>query len=90
MTTEELLHELLTTVQEHRLHPYGPVPSPTDEKVAGAALVRLCGGDKDKARTLWKLIASDFGYMPRAACVAVIRAADPSNLVPDVTPPEPS
>ena len=50
--------------------------------------MRLCNGDQDKGRTLWKLIVSDIGYMPHAAGVALIQASDTSNHVPDNEPPD--
>lgn len=72
--------------------PYGPPRSPDDAKAAGEACVALCDGNHDQARTLWKLIVQDLGgsYMPKAATVALVRAANTSNLVPDVEAPDPS
>jgi hypothetical protein len=57
-------------------------------KAVGAACVKLAG-DKGRGISLFKLIAKDCGgYMPQAAALALVHAADTDNLVPDVTAPE--
>jgi len=87
MNAQEHLQEALQALQER---PYGPAYTPEHASAAGAACVALCEGDQDKARTLWKLIVSDLevDYMPHAAVVALLRAADTVNLVPDVPVPD--
>lgn len=86
---ETIFRGALEAIEAQRTHPHGAPATGDDAKVAGNALIALCGGDRDKARTLWKVIASDLGYMPHAACVALVRAANTDNLVADVQAPEP-
>jgi hypothetical protein len=89
---EQLAHAFSVTAEalsEAHKHPHGPVYKPEDQKAAGEACVKLCGGNHDQARTLWKLIVEDLGgYMPAAAVTALIRAANTTNLVPDIEAPE--
>lgn len=77
------------SLEQAELRPYGPAYDSTTKQVAADACLKLCAGDSDKARTLWKLIVKDLGYMPQAACQALIRAANTENLVPDVEAPVP-
>jgi hypothetical protein len=69
-------------------HPMGPeYDKPVIGAVTGAACVQLCGGDKQKGIALFKIVRDDCGgYMPQAAALALIHAADTTNVVPDVTP----
>lgn len=95
MTNENELFQAMTAMldawNERRQFPFGPAIKPEHMDVAGQACVRLCEGDADKGRTLWKLVADQCGgYMPAAAAIALIRASATLNLVPDVTAPEPS
>ena len=87
MNAQEHLQEALLALQGR---PYGPAYDPEHASAAGAACVALCEGDQDKARTLWKLIVSDLevDYMPHAAVVALLRAANTVNLTPDIEPPD--
>ena len=92
MTPQELLEasETLTRIlTEHASHPHGPVVEGSLRAEAGQACVKLAGS-QDKGRTLWKLIAADYGYMPEAAATALVRASNVTNLVPDVEAPEPT
>lgn len=84
----EMLGDLMLVVRQSVDQPHGRPPDPETRKLAGDACVALCDGDKDKARTLWKLIADRLGYMPEAAAVALIYATK-TNLVPDVEGPVP-
>jgi hypothetical protein len=69
--------------------PYGPKYDEAIGKAAGNACVLLAGGDPQKGVTLWKMIAEDLGgYLPQAAAVALIHAADTGTLVADVQAPE--
>lgn len=86
----ELLSTAVDALSDARAHPHGPPAAGDIRQAAGDACVRLCDGDQDQARTLWKLVAADLGYMPQAAAQALVRAAATTNLVPDVEPPEPS
>ena len=87
----EALAEITRIVQESESFRFGPPIQSEHKEAAGAACVQLCGGDQDRGRTLWKLIVESCGgYMPQAAVTALIRASDTSNIVPDVTPPEPT
>ena len=89
MNPEELFLTAAQALKEQREQPYGPPITPEMNGPAGDACVKLCGGDQDQARTLWKLIVSDLGgYMPRAAVFTLIRAANTVNLVPDIEAPD--
>lgn len=82
--------EEVSDPQSDPAHPYGPSYDAKIGKDAGAACVRLAGGEPQKGVALWKLIVGELGgYMPQAAAVALIRAANPDNIVPDVEAPEP-
>lgn len=89
MNAEELFAEVAEVLKERRTLPHGPAASPEDAKVAGFALVKLIGGDRDKARTIWKMITERLGYMPKSVCIALVHASS-DNVVPDVTAPDPS
>jgi hypothetical protein len=86
----DTLSMVAEALREAHTRPYGPEPTPEDIKAAGAACVALCHGDVDQARTLWRLIVNDLGagYMPKAATIALVRAANTTNLIADVTAPE--
>lgn len=85
------LRELISILERDRDHPDGPPVVDTTRASAADACKALCGGDANRARTLWKLIQRNFGgYMPHAAAVALIYAASTQNLVPDVEAPDPS
>ena len=84
---------LLDTYDAAQRFPFGPPLEPQHRQTVGEACVRLCDGDPDKGRSLWKLIVDQCGgYMPAAAGIALIRATPVAtmNLVPDVTAPEPT
>lgn len=88
----ELLQTLqgLTEIVERSVRePFGPPANPELRGLAGQACLKLCDGDADKARALWKLVVHDLGgsYMPSAAASALLRASDTENLVPDVVEP---
>jgi hypothetical protein len=84
----EALRTAAEMLVEHAAHPHGfPVEGNTRVK-AGEACVRLCRGNQDKGRTLWKRFVADWGYMPHAAAVALIYAANTDNLVPDIPEPD--
>lgn len=89
---EDLFQEAAQSLREARTRPHGPNPGATMAKEAGKACVSLCDGDTNRARTLWKQIVKELGadYMPKAAAVALIWAANTTNLVPDVEAPEPT
>lgn len=83
--------QAIQIIEEATRHPYGAPATPDTRQVAGQAMVQLCEGNADKARTLWKLIAADcHGYMPEIVAVAVVRCSNTTNLVPDVEAPVPS
>lgn len=87
--TLTIFQHVTDVLQNAQERPHGPATSGDEKKIAGNACLDLCGGDADKARTMWKLIAKDLGgYLPHAAAVALIRASSPTNLVPDVEAPE--
>lgn len=91
IATEELgavFAEAAYALGEYREHPYGPEVTPEMHQAAGEAFVRIRGGNPDEARTAWKLIVDDLGYMPRAVVLASLRLAS-TNLVPDIEAPEP-
>lgn len=91
-TAEQFFTEVVAVLKRQRTLPYGDAAILEDGQVAGEACIKLCDGDADKARTLWKLIVSDLGagYMPHACCIALVHAANTVNLVPDVEAPIPS
>lgn len=82
---ETLLEDALANLRER---PHGDPATADVRDVAGQACVKLCRGDHDQARTLWRLITDDLGYMPVAAAVALNRAANTDNLVPDIPAPD--
>lgn len=85
----EVFGAVAEVLDETRRHPNGAPCSSEARQVAGDACVKLCHGDRDQARTLWKLIVADCGnYMPLAVATSLVRASDTTNLVPDVEPPE--
>lgn len=87
----DVLQGLTSIVETQLTQPYGPNYSADEAKATGDACVKLCRGDQDQARTLWKLVTRDLnGYMPHAAAVALVWAANTENLVPDVEAPDPS
>lgn len=86
--TLQTLQGLTEIVEKSLREPFGPPANPELRSLAGQACVRLCDGDPDRARALWRLIAADLGgYMPSAAASALLRASDTSNLVADVEAP---
>lgn len=87
----EWFRSVADALEEAEKRPYGPVATAQDISVAGGACIVLCGGDKDKARSLWKQIVADAGgYMPHIAAITLIRATRTENLAPDVEAPVPS
>lgn len=85
---EEMPHDAPTTGP-----PLGPRYDESMGKVTGAACVQLCGGDKELGVELWKRIARNCGdYMPQAAALALIDAAEAAmlaaNKIPDIDAPE--
>lgn len=85
--TADFFRDIADRLERQEKLPYGPLPEPGVKQIAGECLKRMIG-DSDKARTVWKLIVQDCGgYMPQAACVALIRATS-DNVVPDVEAPE--
>ncbi len=80
---------LADMIERHITYPYGPPVHAAGEvsrEEAANACIALCAGDRDKARTLWKLIVADCGYMPHCVAQALIHASS-TNLVPDIEPP---
>jgi hypothetical protein len=73
----------------HNALPYGPEVIAAVRPSAAQACVKIAG-NPDQGIALWKVIARELGYMPQAAAVALIAAANTSNLVPDVEAPDPS
>lgn len=79
-----------------------PAVSPMGEKypedmgaMVGAACVQLAGGDRQSGVDLWKRVGADCGgYVPHAAALALIAAAEAAvvaaNGVPDIKAPDPS
>lgn len=88
LTAAGFFRQIADTLEHHDTEPYGPAVRGDERKIAGDACKQLCGGDADKARSLWLLIQEDLGYMPRSAAVALIRASSAEQLVPDVQEPE--
>lgn len=86
-TAAGFFRQVANTLERHDNEPHGPAVVGDERQIAGDACKQLCGGDADKARSLWKLIAEDLGYMPRAAAVALIRASTAESLIPDVEAP---
>lgn len=85
----EVFGAVAQALDEARRHPHGAPCGSEARQVAGNACVKLCGGDQDQARTLWKLIVADSGgYMPAAVAASLVRASDTTNIVPDVEAPE--
>jgi len=82
--------ELTRILENHEKYPHGPPVTPDTANVAGHACVKLCDGDRDRGRTLWRIVAEKYGYMPDAAAFALIKASDTTNVIPDVTAPDPS
>jgi hypothetical protein len=76
------------TFDDRIKHEHGIPASGETRVTAGHACVQLCAGDADRARTLWKLIVEELGYMPLAAAVALIRASKTENLTPDIPEPD--
>jgi hypothetical protein len=73
--------------------PHGPPYDEAIAKVTGAAVVQLAGGDPELGKALWKQITADLGgYMPQAAALSLIHAAEASapNRVPDIQAPDPT
>lgn len=85
-----ILQEAATTLQQAQQFPYGQAATSQERKFAGDACVQFCDGDNDRARTLWKLIESQLGYMPQCVAFALIRASRAENLIPDIEAPVPS
>jgi hypothetical protein len=90
MSAIDFFKSVADALQDRVEHPYGIPAAPEMQKLAGEALVKFCGGDHDQARSLWKLIVADLGYMPHAVAFALTRASQTANLVPDVEAPVPS
>ena len=85
----QTLQGLTAVVEQSITHPYGPPATPELRQLAGKAVVFLCDGDNNRARSLWKLIEKDCGsYMPFAVASSLVRAANTTNLVPDVEAPD--
>lgn len=90
-TLIDWLRSLTDTLQAAQERPYGREATPEERKLIGTACVSLCRGERDKAITLYKLIVQDCGgYMPWVVGWALHRATNTTNLVPDVTAPEPT
>lgn len=68
--------------------PHGPQAVGTTWRAATSACTVLCRGNADKGRSLWLTIVDDLGYMPHSAAVALIRASNAPQLLPDVSPDE--
>jgi hypothetical protein len=83
-----LCKELAEAIEEAKKHPHGPPVAGDARHEAGVACVNLCGGNQDTARTLWKLIVENVGYMPEAAAYTLVRASKTGNLVPDIPEPD--
>lgn len=84
----EVILEAADALERATKYPHG-IPAAAETRLtAGQACVRLCDGDQDKARTLWKLVTQELGYMPFAAAVALIRASKTENLLPDIEAPD--
>lgn len=83
----QVLRTAADVLEDRIQHEHGIPASGETRVTAGQACVKLCGGDQDRARTLWKWITQELGYMPLAAAVALIRASTTENLVPDIEPP---
>jgi len=74
---------------------HGPAVPAEVKPDATASAVRLCGGDRDRARALWERIRNALdGYMPQAAATALICAAESAqgtrpdaNHTPDAAAP---
>lgn len=82
------IDQLEQLVQELKARPHGPACGSQQYKECGQAMVRLCGGNTDQARTLWKEIYNELGYMPASAHVVLKWAARADDLSPDVEAPE--
>jgi hypothetical protein len=69
--------------------PYGRPYDKARAKDIGTSCRALCDGDADKAKLLYKVVSDDCGgYMPEAAAIALIRAANAGMLFPEVKAPE--
>jgi hypothetical protein len=82
------LEDLKVILKDVAEHPHGPAVMGPERVEAGKNLVSITG-DHDTARTAWKLIVKDLGYMPHSVAVALAYAAS-DNLVPDVEAPDPN
>lgn len=88
MTATEFFRHVADRLEQADKHPYGPEHTPDERPIVAESCVVLCGGDHDRARSLWKQIAIDCGgYMPHAAACALIRASHAYSLIPDVEAP---
>ena len=75
--TGEVSAEELTGGDHDQSPPYGPEIADDIAKNAGRAAVRLAGGDPQAGIVLWKKITEHLeGYMPHAAAIALLAAAD--------------
>lgn len=84
----QVLRDAAAVLEDRIKHEHGVPASGETRSLAGQACITLCDGDQDKARTLWKLIAGELGYMPHGAAVSLIRASSTKNLVPDIEAPD--
>jgi glutamate synthase domain-containing protein 2 len=82
------IEDLTVILKDVAEHPHGPAVMGVERTKAGEDLVTIAGSH-DKARTAWKLIVQDLGYMPQCVAVALSHAAS-DQLVPDVEAPDPS
>ena len=85
----DALEDLVTQIEEHKAHRFGPEIPDDLKPTAGDACVKLARGDRNKARALYKEIMIDCGnYMPEIVARALVRAADAWSLMPDIEAPE--
>ena len=75
--TGEVSAEEITGESGEHGPPYGPEVADAIAKNAGKAAVKLAGGDPHAGIALWKKITGHLGgYMPQAAAIALLAAAD--------------
>lgn len=83
-STISWLRHLADSLEESAHFPYGPEVAYDQRAQVDDSLRRLCGGDEAAGKALGKLIRAEFGYMPHAAAIALVRASRTENIVPDV------
>lgn len=87
--TSDFFRQIADALDAMEERPYGPEVDGEEDTNAKHACVQLAGGEVDQGRALWKTIEHDCGeYVPRAAALALIRAASATMLMPDVVAPE--